>query len=491
MDHETHPGVVVGEASGLPHPEPHSTEASHGTADIENLTAPIPMKANDVMPPFASNEPRPNTISMSNGRESGASSHSSRHGHPHATIHETREETQGGSRPRACSRCGHDISSRPHSRPSPPVSESGSDVSSSTPESRNDTEDTTRISYGIQYMTSDGDPDGRAPWHEPFHTNSVQPETAGAPNERLLEFDTVLVNLDPRGRAMTRRGIRVKNPHVGFWIYSTQASILSRKFVEALRGLVSYYPAVNLEGPELKLGEPYSILAHHLDGLEVLNSRLSSSNSESPGSEIPQQSQDGGIVPGVGGDGTCQHVSTILEFFKENVWKDFICQEKARYAQKPSVCTFPMLWLLYKPGDTVYAEADGKLAAYVISSVKVDRSSLRVPFHQQRALRLSLWYLDYAGRHIRRHERKVAIAPFAGERQVAALNVIPCRFLDDMDSGKTKRMLEEEGRRWYRLLQTAQVRYTGETLGRMKKWVSTFRTIPLPITINCTGANTW
>lgn len=493
MEHENPLGVVVedsGEAAELPHPKPAASGNSRGTAGNGNSTTPIPMKAGEPAPPVISNAIRP-TDSLSIGGESDASLHSPRDGHSHNTVHETREESRRGSRPRICTRCARCIPRRRHRTVESPVPEPDSDTTASTSEPRNETEDAAGISYGIQYLMSDGRFSSRAPWSGPFHLESVQRGSAEGRRERLLIFDTILV-LSKSACSPSRFGgpgrngyspglLDVLDARMEFWQYSTQAIIHSRKFIEALKGLVSYYPAINLEVPELRLNEPYSILAHHLEGLEDLSSMHNPSNTVSSGSEIPQQSHGGNMGPEVADDGACQHVGEILKVIKENVWKDSICKEKARYAQTPSVCTFSMLWLLYKPGDTVYAEEDGKLAAYVINSVNADRSSLRVPSHEQRALKLSLWYLDYTGKHIRRHARTIAIAPFAGERQVAALNVIPCRIVDDMDSGKTKRMLEEEGRRWYGLLQIAQVRYTGETLGKVRTWVSMYRsTHPLP-----------
>ncbi|KAI0178878.1 P-loop containing nucleoside triphosphate hydrolase protein [Hypoxylon sp. FL1284] len=143
------------------------------------------------------------------------------------------------------------------------------------------------------------------------------------------------------------------------------------------------------------------------------------------------------------------------------------------------MCTFQMLWLLYKPGDTVYTESGGKPAANVIQSVRVDPAALSLQPDKLNPYKITIWYLDFDGLYVRRWSRVVTIAPFDGEREINTLSVIPCEIFDSTDRGQRRQTLESEGERWYRLLSPKQVRYAGETL------TSTRRRIEGRVVIDC------
>jgi hypothetical protein len=133
-----------------------------------------------------------------------------------------------------------------------------------------------------------------------------------------------------------------------------------------------------------------------------------------------------------------------------------------------------MLWLLFKPGKTVYMESGGQLYAYVIRSMEVDKGILSATSRlQSPQYVVELWNLDFDGRFVGRTCTLVTIAHFDGERQVTSLKIFPCEFIDRQDNGETRRNLEDLGAKWYSYLRGRQLFYSGELIGPPKRQVNT------------------
>lgn len=259
------------------------------------------------------------------------------------------------------------------------------------------------------------------------------------------------------------------NPSVGVRVHSTMVEITSPQFIRLLRGVSSYYPGLNLDGATLHLTEPYAVVAYHYKEIEAFQATYDESDSTSEEKESGSSLTN---FPKRCDRETYLHVKTILGFIKENIWKDRITLEQSRHARPEPVCTYNMLWLLYEPGSTVYIESDGRLAAYIVQSVAADDAILTLPPERLKAYQVLVWYLDYDGRYIRRFTRHITIMPFAGEKSITSLSVIPCKFMDASDKGETRARLHIEGKRWYELLRGGLVRYTGDNLDTPRRLVS-------------------
>lgn len=240
------------------------------------------------------------------------------------------------------------------------------------------------------------------------------------------------------------------NPEYRMEIRKRFIRVVSRQVIEALTRMVTYYPGVSLVGDQIKIEEPYCIIFHHMERIEEYQSTYSNINGRS--------------LTNV--DDSCDEVthhhldvlkSTVMEFYGEDVQ-----QEKARHRQSVPRATFKMLWLLYKPGTTVYTELDGGMQACVIKSVRFSHKStseLKTPYC------LNMWYMNFDGHRLGRCECTRYISPFEGERDITSLRVYPCEFLDIKDDGLTRKKLEARGKRFYRYLRGAQVEYHGDSLG--------------------------
>ncbi|KAI1338825.1 P-loop containing nucleoside triphosphate hydrolase protein [Xylariaceae sp. FL0016] len=327
-----------------------------------------------------------------------------------------------------------------------------------------DTEDAEKdIFYEIEYIDKHGNFMGKEKWPSLLNLEEARKGIALEGRQGVMKVISSVQTtheLNPRDSpkdSLADLAI-LTNPRIGLVSNGTRIAIYSRKFISALKMVVSYYPHLNVEGKTLDLVEPYAEIAHHakeLRGLQAYSEPPQALQMHGPGS---------GLASGRCDQETSDHIDIVLNFLEEFIWKGMIREEEQRLARDDPSATFAMLWWLYKPGTTVYIESDGRFAAYVILDVAGDSSVLFQAATRLEKYTVRVWYLDFDGRHVRRCERKVVITPFEGERRVMSLGVIPASVLDKHDQGVTKARLQKEGYRWYEYLQVDRVRYQGATL---------------------------
>jgi hypothetical protein len=83
-----------------------------------------------------------------------------------------------------------------------------------------------------------------------------------------------------------------------------------------------------------------------------------------------------------------------------------------------------------------------------------------------RSVQVTVWSLASAGDKIFRKEHFYEIMEYGGEREITSLEVFPCKYLDEQDSGKTRANLEVRGQRYYDILREfpLHMAYSGPTL---------------------------
>lgn len=248
-------------------------------------------------------------------------------------------------------------------------------------------------------------------------------------------------------RHLFRGGI-INDPSINVYVRSTVLTIHSATLRKTITQSVDYYPSVNLHGESITLEEPYSLLAHHLDDIKSIKA-----------SQDVNTDQE-----------AIEHIDLLLGFLSDAVYKSFIIEEKERHNK--GNCTFRMLWLLFRPGDTIYHGRSGKFSAHVIKSVKTDGAILSENQRELRPYELSIWNLDFNGRFVGRSAAVVIIPPFFGERPITSLQAFPSEFKDKFDGGELRKHLIQNGRRWFKLLGGQQVLYQGETQGLSRREVS-------------------
>lgn len=270
------------------------------------------------------------------------------------------------------------------------------------------------------------------------------------------------------------------NPDVEFTSIEQSMHLKSVPVIKILERVVKYYPGLTLQRQGVVLDAPYHVLAHHMPELEKFRdsfipkvatiARLKEDNGVTT-PKIGSASQDAGDDEN--SEVTLRHVDKILEFMRSgNIYSQQLEEERSRHRLDPPLCTFPMLWLLYKPGTTVYISSSAGVEAFVVSKVEAEASlSEQANFLMNPAtITLDLWHLTFDGMFVRRREEFEVIGSFDGSRPIADLKVVPAEFADKADGGKTRERLVELGRKWYSLLSGApQQHYVGETMSPGRK----------------------
>lgn len=306
----------------------------------------------------------------------------------------------------------------------------------------------------------------RTPWPATFDLQEARKNVVH--NNLAFEVVTVLETsvLGTRGnppnsyRNQTRSATDIlDNATIDIEVRQTTITVHSRDLVRMMKSVVTYYPGVNLNGNTVRLAEPFALITHHYSQLETFLAKAEDSTALQEGKA---QKREKNMVH--------RQLESLLEFVKQPKYHSPVEEEIARNAK--GLCTFRMLWYLFRPGSTVYLSRDGRLSAKVISHVNVDERILRPEAKWISPYEITLWYLDFDGRHVGRSEETVSIPAFEGERLVTSLRLFPVEYRDNADGGETKRELEELGRRWFDYLLGAQAHYNGELIGPLSRQVS-------------------
>jgi hypothetical protein len=137
-----------------------------------------------------------------------------------------------------------------------------------------------------------------------------------------------------------------------------------------IASVVTYYPRENFKRDFLDLNEPYPLIGHYLGELEAYRATYHNSDIEPIKAEVKKANTAKSACDKEAFD----HLDLLFEFLKTSHYMTHITEEQEGHTR--NLCTFRMLWLLFKPGKTVYMESGGQLYAYVISSMGVDKRIL-------------------------------------------------------------------------------------------------------------------
>ncbi|KAK8128974.1 hypothetical protein PG984_010082 [Apiospora sp. TS-2023a] len=293
------------------------------------------------------------------------------------------------------------------------------------------------IYHDVEFEDSGGNRLHKRRWNKQFNLEEARKGVGSRGKKATAKVSTILktdikdddYRTEKERVRITKAGF-LRNPGVDFITMYQVMEIKSKEVIDTLRALVRYYPGVSLERHPIYLVSPFCIIAHHIKELEAYKQALSDSQ------QLTLSSESTGELSEVQRVGTINHLGQLLDFMKTNMFSRQIVAEQARHAQSPPLCTFSTLWLLYKPGTTVYVRDEtGKTRAYVLMSVHLDKE-VSANFERSRPYVVELWSLSYDGTQVRRSQSEMTIGSFYGERRVVDLNIIPASFIDKEDGGK-------------------------------------------------------
>lgn len=348
---------------------------------------------------------------------------------------------------------------------SPPDKKTVSVEDSKEPVSKTDSE----IIYKLKFLDNSNRCMSVHTWHEQVDLERERNPThlVGSAKPIVEVISILMTDIDEEeiswgDRDQVFRDV-IKNPKVGVDYSGRELVVNSRPVLKTLRKIIKYYPGLELIGQSLRMAPPYCVFYHHMDDIKAYQLTWTGAPDHETRQKHTMEKQDG-FEPC--DEETYHHLDVLWGAMKKQGF-DAVTEEVARYQRPTPVATYRMLWLLLKPGTTVYASLGGSLAACVISSVSFREMAGKSP----KKYRVNLWCLDFDGVKLGRCPFHIDVWPFDGEREILNLDIIPAKYYDSGDGGELRRRLESRGRKYFRLLSGAQVDYEGETLGNQRRWV--------------------
>jgi hypothetical protein len=236
--------------------------------------------------------------------------------------------------------------------------------------------------------------------------------------------------------------------------------IFSRHLRQLLSSTVLYYPGLHLEVKEVEITEPFPVIFHYWDDFQHIaetyrsGSRLVKIKNQETGSDIELACDEV----------TFEHLEVLLGAPPiVQIYTTTVAPERELHSK--GLATYNNLWLLFRPGDTVFAREGDKLAGYIIQGVgHYGLNGEKCEPHHARATdrwRLKLWNLAYIDGKLKRQAYWFQIDRYFGEKQINELPVFPVALMND--GGKTKSNLIKRGQRYHNIICNEQchMRYKG------------------------------
>lgn len=275
-------------------------------------------------------------------------------------------------------------------------------------------------------------------------------ESSGAP---VLEFITDVYTTDTyTARFYPSFGEKdEKDADPSLNVVRTDRSYLkinSPAIINALRSIVKYYPEQDFSRSSIWINEPFAVLFHYEKELADFRDQYAPSRTQTENERCERTKN------------TYGHLSVLQEFLQGRIGTS-VESEKLRH--KRGFATFEMLWLLLKPGVTVFCDtaSDGNYSAYIVRSLRGG-----VTKGHPYPLQIDLWNLNYDGETIGSSSWSIAQQPFNGEKEIETLQVFPCEFWKASKSKKVedlKKDLEERGKMFFKLTSRRCMSYNGLT----------------------------
>lgn len=214
---------------------------------------------------------------------------------------------------------------------------------------------------------------------------------------------------------------------------------------ETIRKLVQYYPqyesVLRADGKEIYFPYPYAVPVHYWKELH----------------QIKDAGRNGDAtikIEGVDKEFKCtkelhHHLGVFLNFIDEQYYSKKGVQELALYNQ--GLAKFDNLWLLFKPGEVVFAKVRGQFAGFVV----VDSGFVRIMTKDGMAIQfekhvIHVWNLAFNGDTLTRQAHTFFIDIYQGEKEISSLDIFPVKYLKD--SGTSMKELIERGKSYYKIV---------------------------------------
>ncbi|KAK8016738.1 ATPase [Apiospora rasikravindrae] len=210
-------------------------------------------------------------------------------------------------------------------------------------------------------------------------------------------------------------------------IEQTSMVIYSPYLINALKAVVEYYPGKSgfLED-SVTINAPYRLVYHHLTALCHYRDHQPATHDEEYASL------------------TKRHINVLVNYIDENHGTRFEAEHQ-RHASSPPKALYQNLWMLYKPGEVVYAKHEDNnndWAPFVVSRCHSGKDG---------QIRVDCWNLTFSNNEFVRTTDSFAVDKFTDEAAISSLSVIPARFFCGEDGDEDPEDVKDRNIRLGRL----------------------------------------
>ncbi|KAE9975605.1 hypothetical protein EG328_003118 [Venturia inaequalis] len=217
----------------------------------------------------------------------------------------------------------------------------------------------------------------------------------------------------------------------------TMVTINSPQLLKALKKLVQFFPSESLDfDTQVSYDSPYSLLHHHRTELQ----------------EYKESSDD---------ETTREHIDLLLLFLASEA------SDKGRVATKliaSGLITFENAWMVYKPGDLIYASSYGQDRLYTLNQTGYHKDNCAGKYFQ-----LSCSFSNCDGDKsgvshttLRIVERQEFVGTTPSK--ISSLSAFPLKFLDAEERAMIKEKLTARGERYLQIKGVEPYEYNGLSL---------------------------
>ncbi|KAK7914204.1 ATPase [Apiospora marii] len=223
-------------------------------------------------------------------------------------------------------------------------------------------------------------------------------------------------------------------------VEQTSMVINSPYLINALKAVVEYYPGnTGFLGDTVTINAPYRLVYHHLPALCYYRDH--------------QPATHDGEYARL----TRRHINVLVDHMDQKLGPRFDAEHE-RHLSSPPNALYRNLWMLYKPGEVVYAKHENQdYEPYVVSRCSSGKDG---------QLKVGCWNLTFANGEFIRTTDWFDVDRFSDEAAISSLAVIPARFYCGEDGEEDPEDVEDRnirlGRRTWELAKgPAYMSYSG------------------------------
>ena len=271
--------------------------------------------------------------------------------------------------------------------------------------------------------------------------------------------------------------------------------IYSEVIMRAIRSCVKVWLGISRAFEFMCVAAPYTLIVHYRDELQAYSDGIQD-EVQSNQDEVPSPTTDRNddnqerhlprvILP------PKQHIPLLLDYVFTPEFTATYDHEMSLRKKPIPMCSYALVWILFRPGSIVYAWTGNSLDAYVVDWYDLEglystnpnarktgglselprapsgfRGELPEYSPIPKSIIVRLHYLEYDGHRIGRRQKIVSITPFDGEREISTLPVYPIEYHQDAN---VRESLIARGQKYFKLCQRHYMSYHSDTIATVNK----------------------